>query len=48
MFSLARSLRIPALYLLWARTILRLYQALAWSRGPLGQMFDRLMPNRPV
>jgi coenzyme F420-reducing hydrogenase beta subunit len=47
-FRLARRLDAPAVYLLWARTTLRLYQALAWSRGPLGRAFDVVMPNRRV
>jgi len=44
-FRLARMLRAPAVYLVWARTILRLYQAVAWSRGPLGRLLDRVMPR---
>ena len=47
-FRLARGLQAPNLYLLWARTILRVYQALAWSRGPLGKAFDVVMPTRRV
>lgn len=42
-FALARTLRFPALYAAWARTMLRLYQALAWSRGSLGKLLDRLL-----
>jgi hypothetical protein len=42
-FALARSLRVPALYLGWARVVLRLYQSLTWSRGRLGKVLDRLM-----
>jgi coenzyme F420-reducing hydrogenase beta subunit len=45
MFRLARALRIPTIYTWWARTALRLYQAVAWSRGPLGKWLDRLMPR---
>lgn len=39
-FWLARRLGMPRLYLAWARTTLRLYQALAYSRGPLGSFID--------
>ena len=46
MFRLARRLRAPGLYLAWARSSLRIYQALAWSRGWLGGIFDKFMPNR--
>jgi coenzyme F420-reducing hydrogenase beta subunit len=45
MFRLARSLGAPKLYLVWARTILRLYQSVAWSRGRVGKLFDRVMPR---
>ena len=45
MFRLARTLRMPAIYTLWARAALRLYQSLAWSRGRLGKMLDTLMPR---
>jgi coenzyme F420-reducing hydrogenase beta subunit len=41
-FLLARRLRRPALYVCWARAALALYQAVAWSRGPLGAAIDRL------
>jgi coenzyme F420-reducing hydrogenase beta subunit len=43
MFRLARGLGTPAIYTLWARGMLRLYQAAAWSRRPLGKVFDRLL-----
>ncbi|MFO1143710.1 MAG: Coenzyme F420 hydrogenase/dehydrogenase, beta subunit C-terminal domain [Amaricoccus sp.] len=43
-FWLARTLRQPQLYLAWARTSLALYHAIAWSRGPLGRVIDRLLP----
>ncbi|MEJ1938067.1 hypothetical protein WDZ92_48355 [Nostoc sp. NIES-2111] len=36
-FRLARALRLPALYLRWARAALAIYQALTYSRGPRGQ-----------
>ncbi len=41
-FWLARTLRLPGLYLGWARTSLRLYQAITYSRGPLGRLVDRV------
>lgn len=45
MLRLARSLRAPAIYTGWARAMLRLYQSLTWSRGPLGKWFDRILPQ---
>jgi coenzyme F420-reducing hydrogenase beta subunit len=45
LFRLARRLHAPRLYLIWARSILRLYQSVAWSRGSLGSLFDRVMPR---
>jgi coenzyme F420-reducing hydrogenase beta subunit len=45
MFRLARWLQRPAIYLLWARTSLRIYQALAWSHGRLGRVFDAALPR---
>jgi coenzyme F420-reducing hydrogenase beta subunit len=48
MFRLARALRSPAIYTLWARTVLRLYQSVTWSRGRLGRLCDRLLgPAQP-
>jgi coenzyme F420-reducing hydrogenase beta subunit len=44
-FRLARALRMPAIYTLWARTALRLYQSLTWSRGRFGKLLDKLMPQ---
>jgi coenzyme F420-reducing hydrogenase beta subunit len=44
MFRLARALRMPVIYTLWARTALRLYQSVAWSRGQFGKLLDKLMP----
>lgn len=44
-FWMARTLRQPWLYTIWARTILRLYQALTYSHGPLGRLVDRLLPQ---
>ena len=45
MFRLARWLQRPAIYILWARTSLRVYQALTWSRGRLGMVFDAALPR---
>jgi coenzyme F420-reducing hydrogenase beta subunit len=45
MFRLARALRLPAIYTLWARGMLRLYQSVTWSRGRLGRVFDAVMPQ---
>ncbi|NUQ17826.1 MAG: coenzyme F420 hydrogenase [Sphingomonas sp.] len=45
MFRLARGLRAPAIYTVWARSMLRLYQSLTWSSGRLGRMLDRVMPQ---
>lgn len=36
-FALSRRWGMPVLYLAWARTMLRIYQAFAYSRGPLGK-----------
>lgn len=44
-FRLARSLHAPALYTLWARAMLRLYQSVTWSRGRLGRLLDALLPQ---
>jgi hypothetical protein len=44
MLRLARAVRIPAIYTLWARVVLRLYQSVTWSRGRLGRLLDRLAP----
>ena len=45
MFRLAKTLHWPALYTSWAQATLRLYQAVTWSRGSLGKLFDRIMPQ---
>jgi coenzyme F420-reducing hydrogenase beta subunit len=45
MFALARATGRPKLYTTWARPTLKLYQALAWGAGPLGQWLDRLNPR---
>ena len=42
-FRLARRLRAPRLYLAWARAMLRIYQAVAWSRGRLGKVLDAVI-----
>jgi hypothetical protein len=44
-FALARAIGMPRLYIGWARATLRLYQSLTWSRGRLGRLLDRLMPQ---
>jgi coenzyme F420-reducing hydrogenase beta subunit len=44
MLRAARALRMPGIYTLWARSILRLYQSVTWSRGRLGRLLDRLFP----
>lgn len=43
MFRLARALQMPAIYTVWARTALRFYQSVTWSRGRLGKLLDALM-----
>jgi coenzyme F420-reducing hydrogenase beta subunit len=43
MLRLARRLGRPAVYTAWARTSLRVYQSVTWSRGRLGKMCDRLL-----
>ena len=45
-FAAARTLGQPRLYLLWARPMLRLYQAVAHSRGRLGALCDRWIGPR--
>jgi coenzyme F420-reducing hydrogenase beta subunit len=44
-FRLARRLHAPSVYVIWARTILRIYQALTWSRGSLGKLLDAVIPR---
>ena len=44
-FRWARALAAPWLYTCWARAVLRLYQSLTWSRGRLGRLLDRVMPQ---
>jgi coenzyme F420-reducing hydrogenase beta subunit len=41
----ARTFHAPILYIGWARAMLRLYQSVTWSRGRLGRLLDRLMPQ---
>jgi coenzyme F420-reducing hydrogenase beta subunit len=48
MLRLARTLRVPAIYTMWARTVLRLYQLVTWSRGRFGKLLDRLLPQPEV
>lgn len=45
MFRLAQRFRMPIVYMLWARTVLRLYQSVTWSRGRLGKFLDALLPQ---
>jgi coenzyme F420-reducing hydrogenase beta subunit len=45
MLRLARKFGMPSLYTAWARTVLRFYQSLTWSRGSLGKLLDALMPQ---
>ena len=42
LFAWSERLGAPGLYLRSAKALLYTYQALAYSRGRLGQMFDRL------
>ena len=44
MLRMARRSGLPAIYTVWASTMLRLYQSVTWSHGRLGQILDRLMP----
>ena len=45
MMWLARKLRMPAIYVGWARAALALYQALTYSRGRIGALIDRVLPQ---
>ncbi len=47
-FRCAKAVRMPGMYLGWARASLRLYQALTYSRGPIGRLLDRLLPTDPA
>ncbi|MEO7026580.1 MAG: hypothetical protein ABI056_03410 [Caulobacteraceae bacterium] len=45
MFALARLARLARalrLYVSWGRLVVTIYHALAYSRGPLGKVIDRL------
>jgi coenzyme F420-reducing hydrogenase beta subunit len=42
---LARTAHVPAIYTLWARAMLRMYQSVTWSRGLFGKALDALMPQ---
>jgi coenzyme F420-reducing hydrogenase beta subunit len=44
-FAAARAIKAPRLYTGWARSMLRLYQSLAWSQGRLGKLLDKIMPQ---
>lgn len=41
-FRLARALRWPLLYVAWGRTAVGLYHGLAYSRGRIGRLVDRV------
>lgn len=41
-FRLARGLQAQGIYTRWASTVLAVYRGLAYSRGPLGRVFDRV------
>jgi coenzyme F420-reducing hydrogenase beta subunit len=43
----AQQLHAPVIYTGWARASLKLYGALTWSHGRLGELFDRLL-GKPV
>jgi coenzyme F420-reducing hydrogenase beta subunit len=43
-FCLARHVHFPALYLVWARTALLVYQGVTYSRGWMGRLFDLMLP----
>lgn len=45
MLRIARRLRMPVIYTAWARSALRLYQSVTWSRGRLGKLIDSLLPT---
>ncbi|HWW66301.1 MAG TPA: Coenzyme F420 hydrogenase/dehydrogenase, beta subunit C-terminal domain [Sphingomonadaceae bacterium] len=45
MFRWARLLHMPRLYTGWGRIVLTLYHGLAYSRGPIGALLDRLVPR---
>jgi hypothetical protein len=36
----------PGLYTTWARKVLAVYRAVAWSHGRLGAWVDRVLPER--
>ncbi|HZU50479.1 MAG TPA: Coenzyme F420 hydrogenase/dehydrogenase, beta subunit C-terminal domain [Sphingomicrobium sp.] len=48
MLRLARLARMPSLYTCWARSMLRLYQSVTWSRGRLGRLVDAILPAPEV
>jgi coenzyme F420-reducing hydrogenase beta subunit len=45
MLRLARICHAPIIYTAWARSMLRLYQSVTWSRGRFGKLLDALMPQ---
>lgn len=44
-FLLARVAQAPGLYICWARAALAFYGGLAYSRGHVGKLLDRLLPS---
>jgi coenzyme F420-reducing hydrogenase beta subunit len=42
---IARATGTPSIYTNWARSMLRLYQSVTWSRGRLGRLIDSLLPR---
>jgi coenzyme F420-reducing hydrogenase beta subunit len=44
-FRVARALNAPAIYIVWARAMLRLYRSVTWSRGRLGKWLERFLPH---
>lgn len=45
MFWLAVKARAPRLYLGWGRLAVAIYHGLAYSRGPIGRLVDRIAPR---
>ena len=47
LFRLSRRLRQPKLFIVTSRAMLAVYQALTYSRGPLGRLFDWIEARLP-
>jgi len=45
-YRLAKATRQAWIYRVWARAMLAIYQAVTWSRGPIGAWLDRCLPTR--